>query len=383
MKAEEPRVTVRLLAQGESLDGNERGLVLDNVEPNPLKLDDWLTYKDKEGLPVQIRGRVTADSTTEDGSIPPIGEWVNVSLTLEPVVENDCICLVRGGWVPLFYSLANANIIADRNIISEINTRFSGGQLSPPERDRNDFIDFMADTKCGCTLNTLAFALEGNRQELPSLEIIIEQYNSALKILNQSLPHIKTWPTPEVDMAQTEALLNGYRGYFIQGMEFLEEVAPLLMNTPSKSKKHKLWRDILTAAQKTGVSPQHICVAASISAASAGQNFNPAKRIIKPKPTYKKKDAYNAMYDFFLLFLLDTFQEEHPESRSVLLTRDKQLAMFWMGMNVVTTQRDSDSIKRKHVGFHPKLLPFEDEDFFILQEIFGADNIQSESPLMA
>ncbi|MDP5840670.1 hypothetical protein P3821_26415 [Pseudomonas aeruginosa] len=97
------------------------------VEAKPLGLDDWLNFKGGDGLPVKIRGQVAQGTDQRNPTYPPIGNTAEIELTIDPVMENECICLVAGGWVPLLYQLGSANIFVDRNIVSEINTRFVGG----------------------------------------------------------------------------------------------------------------------------------------------------------------------------------------------------------------------------------------------------------------
>ncbi|WP_152906772.1 hypothetical protein [Pseudomonas aeruginosa] len=347
------------------------------VEAKPLGLDDWLNFKGGDGLPVKIRGQVAQGTDQRNPTYPPIGNTAEIELTIDPVMENECICLVAGGWVPLLYQLGSANIFVDRNIVSEINTRFVGGELKAAKGVKRDFLEFLSDANCTSTLNTLPYALEGNQAKIPNLDVVSAQFDYAIQTINRALPKSKVWPSSNFDRNQAQLLIDAYREYFERGMSFLKNVAPLLESTPSKARRVSVWGSLFAFADAVGISRQHICVLASLSVVSADQGFNPAKKIIKPKKHYEDRDAYNAMYDLFLLFLLNTFHFEHPESKSALLTRDKNLAMFWMGMTMRETQ-DGIGGKSKEVLFHPKLLSLDSEEIRFLQSQLGKENLRAE-----
>lgn len=379
MQHEGSPVSVRLLGKDDVLPLGSSGLILGNITATPLTLDDWLRYEKGHTLKVKIRGRVEAGSDFLMPGTPPLGSWVEKALQLDPRVGNESICLVEGGWLPLIYSLAGTNIFTDRNIVSEIRARFENGELKPGLAGPRDFFDMLADKACGCTLNPLPFALEGNIQDFPDVDLVTSQLEIALATLKQALPHMKVWPESLYDPKQTKILIDGYHAYFLKGMEFLQIVAPSLMATTGKGKRRAAWAKIIQAAKDTGISLQHICVAITLSALTASQAFNPAKKVIKPAADYGRAAAYNAMWDLFLLFMLRKLQEEHRECRSALLTRDKNLALLWMGMKMVTSITEVGA--RSQIVFDDKLLMFDDEDLAFLQGLLGEGNIYYDRPL--
>ncbi|MNE70423.1 hypothetical protein D3C80_1662140 [compost metagenome] len=117
----------------------------------------------------------------------------------------------------------------------------------------------------------------------------------------------------------------------------------------------------------------------ALSALTASQNFNPAKKVLKPAIVYGAAQAYNAMWDVFLLFLLREFQLHSRVHRSALLTRDKNLAMLWMGMKIqkVSTDR-GDGLQ---AVFDERLLKCNAEEVAYLQTLLGSTNIHYEHSL--
>jgi len=373
-------VSVMLLGHNEALPPNVDGLILGSITAKPLTLDDWFKYQEGHALAVEISGRVEEGSNTSTPGAPPIGSLISRKLQLDPKIKNESICLVDGGWLPLIYCLAGTNIFVDRNIVSEIKARFESGKLKPDGAGGRDFFDMLEQEACGCTLNPLPFALEGNIQDLPDAEIVRDQLQIALADLSQALPHIRVWPESLYYREQTEILLASYHAYFSQGMEFLQRVGPSLMASTGLSRRRAAWGKIIQAAKDTGISLQHICVAITLSALTAPQGFNPAKNVLKPAAVYGVAEAYNAMWDLFLLFLLRQFQVEHPECRSALLTRDKNLAFLWMGMTIQKSVTEDG--ERSQIVFDERLMKCDPDEVEFLQALLGVSNIRYERPLI-
>lgn len=84
------------------------------------------------------------------------------------------------------------------------------------------------------------------------------------------------------------------------------------------------------------------------------------------------------MWDIFLLFLLRQFQLYSPVHRSALLTRDKNLAMLWMGTKIqkVATDR-GEGFK---AVFDERLLKIDAAEVVYLQTLLGSKNIHFEQP---
>lgn len=371
-------VSVMLLAHDEVLPSNADGIVLGEVTAKPLTLDDWFKYQNGEPLFVEIRGRVDVGSNTSKPGAPPVGTWVCRSLQIDPAIKNESICLVDGGWLPLIYCLAGTNIFVDKNVVAEIKARFDGGTIKPGVAAEKDFLDLLVQQPCSSSLNPLPYGLEGNIQGLPDVDLVHEQLRIALADLAGAIPDVKVWPK-SYDRAQTQATLDSYRPYFSEDMEFLQKVGPSLMATTGRSKRRAAWQMLIQAARETGISPQHMSVVMALSALTASQNFNPAKKVLKPAIVYGAEQAYNATWDVFLLFLLRQFQLHSPVHRSALLTRDKNLAMLWMGMKIQKVSTDLGG--GFQAVFDERLLKCDAEEVAYLQTLLGSNKIHLEHPL--
>ncbi|MHC5194749.1 hypothetical protein ACYSUW_13440 [Pseudomonas frederiksbergensis] len=356
--------------------GSEGNIILKDIQAQPLKLDDWLDYSKSNDIKIQIFGTV-AEKPEWEKAHPPVGNRFKADFTVAPYLKNSCFALVKGGWLPLIYTFSNGNIIADRNIVSEIKARFSKGAMSPPQRGHDDFIDYMSDKNCSCTIHTISYALESNQRKLPSADKIKEQHLDALDTISNALPHIKTWPKSDSDLEHLTELADKFREYFNEGVRLLTKIAPLLVSSPSRRMRVERWKKIAEAARTENVSISHVAFLACLSACAADQSFNPAQKLIKPKINYTDEDAYNSMYDIFLIMLSNVLQTQSPERKVALVTRDKNLAQFWMGL----TFADPSNPGQQMIGLHEKLLPVSPEELEELTKILGAERITQTWPL--
>lgn len=340
-----------------------------DVQPHPLTLDDWLDFSDSKDLKIKIAG-VVAGKPEWDKSFPPVGNRFQADFAVGPSLNNSCFALVKGGWVPIFYAFSKGNIIADRNLVSEIQARFLNGEMSSGTMP-NDFLDYICDKSCSCTLHTISYALESNERKLPSSEKIIEQHRAALKTLSRALPHVKTWPESDSDLEHFLELADKFREYFSQGVRLLVKLAPFVINSPARNKRVDRWKAMAQIARAENIPVSHIVFLACLSAASAEQGFNPAQKLIKPKAIYTEEDAYNSMYDLFLIMLTNVLQTQAPELKVTLVTRDKNLAFFWMGL----TFADPSSPGQQMIGLHQKLLPVSETELEELAIILGEGRV--------
>ncbi len=342
------------------------------VQAQPLNLDDWLQYVDSKDITLRIYGKIASKPSWDD-KFPPVGNSFMANFTVSPTLSNSCLALVTGGWVPLIHTFSESHIIADRNIVSEINARFKNGNHHPANRADDDFIDYLIDDKCSCTIHTISYALESNERRLPTSEKIKEQHDAAYRSISNALPHIKIWPKADADLNYIYELADSFRAYFNDGVRLLTKLAPLVINLPARGKRVKLWKAMAEIAKNEGISLSHIAFLAILSASAGTQKFNPAQKLLKPKPNYSEQDAYNSMYDLFLIGLANTMQTQAPEKKVALVTRDKNLALFWMGLTFAETPSSSQLM----IGLHKHLLPVSEEELDQLSQILGSNRINA------
>lgn len=348
----------------------ESELILKDIEPKSLGLNEWMDYEAHKKTKMELKGTTIGDSFSDCGKVVKDGQRVDFSGQLDSHMEHGCIALVKDGWLPAIYAIQNSQLLLDRNIVSEFSNRFDSGNISEGNNSKPDFIDFLSRFDYQCSINVSAFALEGGNRRRPNMEDVTDQLARARDKIQAALPGYKIEPGGTQSVKGILGLIDECRDDFENGAAFLQKVSPHLMQTLSGEKRRRVWDLILSEAIACGLRNTDLLVFAAISAASGNQRLNPAKKIIKPKHEYTKEDSYNSMMDIQLLVLFMNAIQKFPNDKFVLLTKDKELAKFWMGLVLGEISSEKGKYHAKfQINRH--LLPLSESDLEYLQKSYG------------
>jgi hypothetical protein len=292
------------------------------------------------------------------------GQRLTMSMTMNTPYGLGILGLVMGGWLPPIEAAANRVIIPDRNVVSEIQARFLGGQKRPTSG--LDAIDFLAAEPL--LISPLLFALEGNQRRFPKPTEVISQYTEATKKLRMALPHARV---DDLDPARQRGLVGMAEENQVYGrrnLAFLREAVPLLASPVAKSRQAAVWEKILSIARRVGTPPRALPVVACLSAAVCPQSANPARNLLKPKAKYTEADAYNANADLAGLEVLMQFRRLFKDREMTLLTADRNLALFWAGLGISTVEGEDFSMRLGQDLF-PGVPPAQMQEFAVLPAV--------------
>lgn len=322
----------------------ETGRIIDLVEwiVDPLGYDDLVdTLPNKRvTIPIQLHHTKLFD---ENGSPVQPGH-ASVSFTLNSPFSSNVIALVDGGWLPLIWAARDRVILADRNIISEIQARFQDGEKRISVRD-DDFIDFFA--KWPIRINPLLYAMEGNQRRSPTHEEAKTQIVEAAQKIKQALPNATIEPDAMAGLPGMIGLIQDGVADMQQKTQFLLSVAPKLMAPASRGQRTDIWQWILAQANEAGVSRQSFPVLAALSCLVCPQTLNPARRLLKPSHDFNERHVYNALCDLRALELFVYTLALFPKLPTTLCTKDRHLALFWVGLGIHNIRLDQE----KHPTF--------------------------------
>lgn len=278
--------------------------------------------------PCEIHGITPSDTTGMFDQDE--GQRLTMSMTMNTPFGLGVIGLVMGGWLPPIEAAANRMIVPDRNVVSEIQARFLGGQKRPTAG--LDAIDFLA----GVPLHIfpLLFALEGNQRRFPKPTEVIAQYSEAAQKLRKALPLARI---DDLNPALQRAILGMAQKYQVFGrrnLAFLREAVPLLASPVAKSRQAMVWEQVLSIAHRMGTSPRALPVIACLSTVVCPQGSSPARNLLKPRAKYTEADAYNANADLMSLEVLMQFRRLFKNQEMTLMTADRNLALFWAGLGI-------------------------------------------------
>jgi hypothetical protein len=319
--------------------GPGRTIGFTNVEVRPRGFDELAAAKPHHPVTIRLEmfnGTIVDTDVAEvDGS-----KYVNMTATLESPFTSRAIGLVRGGWLPstLAATRDNAVVMLDRNLVPELLGRFEGGK----KRGRSpDFLDLFQDSPI--RINPLLYAMEGNGRAIPDPASAKAQLAEVVDKLQKALPAAKLMIGPE-SMDGLLGLIEGTRSGMMRKKDFLLRVAPGLASPVARRNIDDKWKEILEAADACRVPRFSLVVLAALSAVVVPNGAGPGKRLLKPKRAYGEADAYNALCDLrsldILLYALACFPEENTQ----LCTADRNLALFWCGLQATDVQRSGLSI---------------------------------------
>jgi hypothetical protein len=260
--------------------------------------------------------------------------------SLQSNFTSRAISLVKGGWLPsVFATIDNHTIVlVDRNIVSELTRRFDRGK---PKSVEPDFLDLFADQSV--RINPLLFAMEGNKRRIPTPEQTHEQVKEASKKLNAALPSAEIMVNAG-HIRGALGLIEDSRAGIARRQAFLLEVSPKLSAPISAVNMGKRWNEVLAAADQHDIPRNSLVVLAVLSAVVIPNGRSPAKRLLKFRPKYSEQDAYNALCDLRSLEILMCGFALFPEQPTQLCTRDRNLALFWTGLNASNFGRSGNSV---------------------------------------
>jgi hypothetical protein len=132
-------------------------------------------------------------------------------------------------------------------------------------------------------------------------------------------------------------------------------VAPALAAPVARADIDRRWREVLDAADACGV-PRASLVVLAVLSALVNPGKCAAKKLLKFHTGYSDGDAYNALCDLRSLDLLLYCLAFFPEHDTQLCTADRNLALFWTGVDATNIARDGNGISFTMTP-HEALLP--------------------------
>lgn len=328
-----------VLAELEGPDGGTpRRIAFANAQVQPLDFASLRDARLDRPLTIPLNWRnATLVETTIEGTEP--GQVINAAATLESPFTSCAIGLVKGGWLPSAFAVTHQNttMMVDRNVVTQIVGRFDNGRR---RRYEQDFLDLFADQPV--RINPLLFVMEGNRRRLPTPAEAEAQMLEVEAKLRTALPRAEITVGPE-HLKGALGLIGEARSSLANKQHFLRHLAPKLSSPVARADIEARWNDIIVAADLYNVPRQSLVVLAALSAVAVPNGKSPAKRLLKFRNGYTDGDAYNALADLRAIELFIAMLGYFPGEAIQLCTADKNLALFWVGIQASNFTRTGTS----------------------------------------
>ncbi|CAH2399258.1 hypothetical protein [Mesorhizobium escarrei] len=186
---------------------------------------------------------------TDFNGVDP-GTVVHVSTTLESRFTSRAIGLVKGGWLPSALATIKADsiILVDRNVVTEIVSRFESGVKKGREPD---FLDLFEDSPI--RINPMLCALEGNSRRMPDPHETKAQIDEAVNKLRRALPKAEIVVGAK-SLEGVLGLIENTRASFSRKNAMLLELAPTLCAPTSRKDVAARIASVIEAADRFDVS---------------------------------------------------------------------------------------------------------------------------------
>jgi len=331
--------------------GTPRTIAFTEVDIKPRGYEELVSAKLHQAITISLEmynGRIV-DTDIEGVDF---GKYAHIRATLVSPFTARAIGLVRGGWLPsaLAATKNGAVILPDRNIISEVVSRFDAGKTV----GRNpDFLDLFAGEDV--RISPLLAAMEGNGRALPTPEEALAQLEEVVAKLGKALPDARLMFGPD-SIKGLLGLIEDARPGLARKQSLLRELAPLLSSPAARRDIDARWATVLNTADAHDVPRTSLVVLALLSTLVHPVGPCAAKKLLKFHDGYDDEDAYNALSDLRGLELLVYCIALFPEEEMQLCTADRNLALFWVGAGASEIERVGDGV-RFSLTPHREILP--------------------------
>lgn len=262
------------------------------------------------------------------------GDDVIASLALDCPFSSDVFALVDGGWVPSSWSLGPGHILmADRCFVDALYSRFSQGKKRQVDAD-SEFLDFIMDWPV--TINPMLYVMEGNTRTRPRASEFSAQFEEVKRKIATALPKATILPDNQIGLSAAWNMLDELEQPYRRKLGFLVDVAPALMAQVRQEDRLGKLHWLMDKADSHGVKRLSLPVLAAFSSIILPAHTNPAKKLLKPSHGYGEQQAHNVLSDLRALELLIAVHGQFPSARASLWTKDRNLALFWAGMEIVS-----------------------------------------------
>lgn len=296
----------------------------------PMGLPAYRRFMNEGVLPVDV---VNARET----SLPELsGEFVGYSTEIKTTYTSGTVALLRNGWLPPTFLPHDVHILLDRNAVTEITGFFVDGELRRERRD--DLIEFLCSK--APILNPFLYALEGNERRVPTHSEMADLVIEANEKLARALPECEIRPKGLAGIEGLKGLLKDSETTFSNGLAFLEKAVPLVQSSGKLEKRLKATKTILELAKihQPSLFTRLVC----LSALWNGQDFNPARKLLKPAKKYTHEMAYNALCDLRIIELFLGITAFQTSNQFAVMTKDLALIQFWLALKPRNIRLDND-----------------------------------------
>ncbi len=248
-------------------------------------------------------------------------------LEIPYIMEDDSFLIVYGGWIPCFFIRKNTLLLADRNVISQIITRYKNGEKKISGKlDYFDNIFLNSKIK----LDITSYLIEGNKGRVPTNSEIDEELKTAKKALKEALPKLDIADYPNQNQYYYD-LKDENKKSIEERMIFLQEISSKINKEFTNKTREKAVKLVYEVAEKMKLKRDDLVIILALLRITMRGKKSAAKLVLKDSQIYTEENAYNAAFDLtniVILLNLHMYHHSNTNFKVAFVTKDKGLALF-------------------------------------------------------
>jgi len=252
-----------------------------------------------------------------------------VELEVANLVKNDAFLVVFGGWIPCTFIKRKTILLADRNVVTEIISRYEGGEKKFSKA--HDSFDSIFLQNKSVSIDISAFVIEANERKIPTNDKIDQQVASVKKSLKRALPNLEISTYPGGN-AYYYNLKDALEPLMKKRMTFLQEVTPKLNKQFTEKSRKEAVNIVFDAAKKIQLSKNDIAIILVLLRITMAGKKTAAQLVLKDSQIYSEDKAYNAVCDLSAIEVMINLHDFHEKNKTcyniALITKDKGLSLF-------------------------------------------------------
>lgn len=298
----------------------------------PLGLPElWRTLK--EEIPTYDM-KFVARNAYVDGAMQAGTATINAKMNFHEVPSP--FALVQGGWLPMPLVIPQ-QFLVDKNVVAHLRTLNSG----IPSEKLKSFKWWMKFFEEGsATFNPLPFAWEGGLRKTPSFAEFVTAFQEGTTEIREAIPKCTIATFGQSEYRAAYQMILDFESRTTKESRFLMSVSPMLFERVNRKNQEKILNAIIFEAKACDIAPMSIVVVAALSCLYDdvhGNIFSIGRKLLKPKPAYDSRAAFNALADLRHIEIAAAGQIYFGKQGFALSTCDIALASLWCALSPTGT----------------------------------------------
>ncbi|BBP00136.1 hypothetical protein [Sulfuriferula nivalis] len=307
-------------------EGRSIDIVPTFIHPRGVEEIHKLEEDDTSAFELTFEG----ENAIVDGVVSPGRATVKTKVAFNN--PTTIFALVRGGWLPLPFSIP-ARFLVDRNVVISLR-KIREGKVAANAQALQWWTNFFAEGTG--MFNPLPYAFEAGFRRKPTMAEFVSAFDEGSSELRDALPECHIVRFEDTHYRAAYAQLEAFDERNERETKFLQTACPLVIQRVPRRTEVEVAEAIVRIADKFELTRGSLATLAVLSCLYEDiHGTKPAigRRILKPRSVYSEADAFNALSDLRHIELAAAGQAYLKQDAFSLCTCDRPMALLWSALS--------------------------------------------------